>query len=229
MGTVPVVNKRSGPHGASRTGHCAGATAVSHRAVQRAVHCHARVAHCKPDSLPPVRQGRLRLRSARYVPTHPRRRQGRPMVLSTVSHNLQPAARLSALAPRRYAARGGARCGAARTPRRGGGSEPTSLLRSKPTPSRSESAVRWVHRRARLVHAGLRSIIGLLPEVLAGIEPTVTAVRLHLNLLPVLGLVREIAAAHLHALPPPLGFGPRPQRRWSRPEHLQQSMGPDPP
>lgn len=92
-----------------------------------------------------------------------------------------------------------------------------------------ESAVRWVHRRAQLVHAGLRSIIGLLPEVLAGIEPTVTAVRLHLNLLPVLGLVRELAAAHLHALPPPLGFGPRPQRRWTRPEHLQQSMGPDPP
>jgi len=92
-----------------------------------------------------------------------------------------------------------------------------------------ESAVRWVHRRAQSVHAGLRSIIGLLPEALAGIEPTVTAVRLHLNLLPVLGLVREIAAAHLHALPPPLGFGPRPQRRWIRPEHLQQSMGPDPP
>jgi hypothetical protein len=92
-----------------------------------------------------------------------------------------------------------------------------------------ESAVRWVHRRTQLVHAGLRSIIGLLPEVLAGIEPTVTAVRLHLNLLPVLGLVREIAAAYLHALPPPLGFGPRPQRRWIRPEHLQQSMGPDPP
>jgi len=92
-----------------------------------------------------------------------------------------------------------------------------------------ESAVRWVHRRTQLVHAGLRSIIGLLPEVLAGIEPSVTAVRLHLNRLPVLGLVREIAAAHLHALPPPLGFGPRPQRRWTRPEHLQQSMGPDPP
>jgi hypothetical protein len=92
-----------------------------------------------------------------------------------------------------------------------------------------ESAVRWAHRRAQAVHAGLRSIIGLLPEVLAGIEPTVTAVRLHLNLLPVLGLVREIAAAHLHALPPPLGFGPRPQRRGTRPEHLQQSMGPDPP
>jgi hypothetical protein len=92
-----------------------------------------------------------------------------------------------------------------------------------------ESAIRWVHRRAQLVHAGLRSIFGLLPEVLAGIEPTVTAVRLHLNTLPVLGLVREIAAAHLHALPPPLGFGPRPQRRGTRPEHLQQSMGPDPP
>jgi hypothetical protein len=92
-----------------------------------------------------------------------------------------------------------------------------------------ESAVRWVRRRARSVHAGLRCLVGLIPKIFTGIEPTVTALRLHLSALPVLGLLREIAAAHLHALPPPLGFGPRPQRRWIRPEHLHQSTGPDPP
>jgi hypothetical protein len=91
------------------------------------------------------------------------------------------------------------------------------------------SAVRWVRRRSRLVHAGLRGVIGLLPDLFAGIEPTVTAVRAHLGALLVLGLVRGIAAAHLHTLPPPLGFGPRPERRWTRPAHLHHSTGPDPP
>ena len=91
------------------------------------------------------------------------------------------------------------------------------------------SAVRWVRRRSRLVHAGLRGVIGLFPQLFAGIEPTVTAARAHLGTLFVLGLLREIAAAHLHALPPPLGFGPRPKRRWTRPAHLHHSTGPDPP
>lgn len=91
------------------------------------------------------------------------------------------------------------------------------------------SATRWVRRRARLVHAGLLALIGLIPALFTGVEPTVTAVRAHLSALPVLTLVREIAAAHLQALPPPLGFGPRPQRRGHRPGHFQHSMGPDPP
>lgn len=91
------------------------------------------------------------------------------------------------------------------------------------------SAVRWVRRRTRSVHAGLRGVIGLLPDLFAGIEPTVTAARAHLGTVFVLGLLREIAAAHLHALPPPLGFGPRPQRRWAQPARFHHSTGPDPP
>ncbi len=90
-------------------------------------------------------------------------------------------------------------------------------------------AVRWVRRRSRLVHAGLRGVIGLFPELLAGIEPTVTAVRVRLGVLLALGPLRRIAAAHLHALPPPLGFGPRPRCRWTRPRHLHHSTGTDPP
>lgn len=91
------------------------------------------------------------------------------------------------------------------------------------------SAVRWVRQRTRLVHAGLRGVIGVLPDLFAGVEPTVTAARAHLGALFVLGRIREIAAAHLHALPPPLGFGPRPQQRGTRPAHLHHSTGPDPP
>lgn len=106
-----------------------------------------------------------------------------------------------------------------------------NLLRSPEEPDAVTlvSAVRWVRRRSRLVHAGLRGVFGLLPQLFAGIEPTVTAARAHLGALFVLGLLREIAAAHLHALPPPLGFGPRPQRRGTRPARLHHSTGPDPP
>jgi hypothetical protein len=91
------------------------------------------------------------------------------------------------------------------------------------------SAVRWVRRRSRLVHAGLRSLIGLFPELFVGIEPTVMAVRVRLGVLLALEPLRQIAASHLHALPSPLGFGPRPQRRWIRPGYRHHSTGPDPP
>ena len=91
------------------------------------------------------------------------------------------------------------------------------------------SATRWVQRRERIVHAGLLALIGLLPEVFTGVDPTVEAMRKLLGMLPVLGLLREIAAAHLHVLPPALGFGPRPQRRGNRRGLFQHSMGPDPP
>jgi hypothetical protein len=91
-------------------------------------------------------------------------------------------------------------------------------------------AMRWLRRRVQLVHAGLAAAIGLLPGLLAGCEPTVTSVR------PALGagsaLVRlraEVAPSHLAAMPPPLGFGPRPLRRRALSTALQQDPGPDPP
>ena len=93
----------------------------------------------------------------------------------------------------------------------------------------SISAIRWVRRRVRLVHAALSALLGLIPELFANPEPTVSSVRTRLNVLPVLGLVREISAAYLHVLPPPLGFGPRPQRRWITPRRRQHSTGTDPP
>jgi hypothetical protein len=42
-------------------------------------------------------------------------------------------------------------------------------------------------------------------------------------------VLRFAAAVHLHVLPPPLGFGPRPARRWHRRPGVQHEAGPDPP
>jgi hypothetical protein len=90
-------------------------------------------------------------------------------------------------------------------------------------------ALRWLRRRKQLVRAGLAAVIGLLPELLAGCEPTVSSVRSALGAEVALVCLRERAAQHLGALPSPLGFGPRPLRRRPSPTALQQEAGPDPP
>lgn len=90
-------------------------------------------------------------------------------------------------------------------------------------------AVRWVGRRSRLVRAALVSIVGLLPALLAGCQPTILAFRARLGVEEVLPRLRELAAAHLAQLPPPLGFGPRPMPRNRGGRQLQQGTGPDPP
>jgi len=74
-------------------------------------------------------------------------------------------------------------------------------------------ALRWIRRRAQLVHAGLAAAIGLLPTLLVGYKPTVTSVRLALGAEVALVRLRLELLPHLAALPPPLGFGPRPWRR----------------
>ena len=90
-------------------------------------------------------------------------------------------------------------------------------------------ALRWLRRRIRLVHAGLAAAIGLLPGPLAGCTPTVTSIRSALGTEAALVCLRGLAAPHLAALPPPLGFGPRPLRRRPSSTALQQEAGPDPP
>lgn len=90
-------------------------------------------------------------------------------------------------------------------------------------------ALRWLRRRTRLVHAGLAAAIGLLPGLLAGCKPTVTSVRSALGAEIALVCLRGATAGHLTNLPPPLGFGPRPQRRRPSSTALQQKTGPDPP
>lgn len=90
-------------------------------------------------------------------------------------------------------------------------------------------ALRWVRRRRRLVRAGLSAVIGLLPGLLAGREPTVASIRSAVGAELALVCLRAAAASHLAALPPPLGFGPRPARRRPSPTAAQQEAGPDPP
>ncbi len=90
-------------------------------------------------------------------------------------------------------------------------------------------ALRWTRRRVRFVHAGLAAAIGLLPGLLAGCKPTVGSVRSTLGVVSVLVFLRWALAAHLGALPPPLGFGPRPLRRRPSSTAIQQDPGPDPP
>ncbi len=90
-------------------------------------------------------------------------------------------------------------------------------------------AVRWLRRRVQLVRAGLAAI-GLLSGLLAGCEPTVTSVRSALGVESALVRLRLLVSPpHLAALPPPLGFGPRPLRRRASPTALQQEARPDPP
>lgn len=90
-------------------------------------------------------------------------------------------------------------------------------------------AVRWLRRRIRGVHASLSSLIGLLDELPAGVQPTITSFSGAFGSSSVLVRLREIATPHLHALPPPLGFGPRPAPRRRRVPPPQHEVGPDPP
>lgn len=90
-------------------------------------------------------------------------------------------------------------------------------------------ALRWLRRRVRLVGAGLSAAIGLLPGLLAGCEPTVPSIRSALGAEVALVRLRFELTPHLGALPPPLGFGPRPTRRRPSPTAVQQEAGPDPP
>jgi hypothetical protein len=91
------------------------------------------------------------------------------------------------------------------------------------------SAVRWVRRRVRGVHAALGCLVGLMPALFAGCEPSVHAFREALGVAWVLPVLREKAEPYLAQLPPPLGFGPQPMRRLLRPGAGQHYSGPDPP
>lgn len=90
-------------------------------------------------------------------------------------------------------------------------------------------ALRWLRRRVRLVGAGLAAAIGLLPTLLVGCKPTVTSVRSALGAQSALVRLRLELTPYLAALPPPLGFGPRPERRRSAKSGTPQDSGPDPP
>ena len=91
------------------------------------------------------------------------------------------------------------------------------------------SALRWLRRRVKAVHAALVIVLGLLPEMFLGCSPTVSDFRQCLQTPVCLVQLRALAAAFLGQLPAPLGFGPRYLSRGERQRADQQSLGPDPP
>jgi hypothetical protein len=84
-------------------------------------------------------------------------------------------------------------------------------------------------RRVRLVQAALITLLGLRPDLFAGFESTVSFFRARLGSEHVLVSLREQASGHLAGLPPPFGFGPRPQRRGDHRHRFQHETGSDPP
>lgn len=90
------------------------------------------------------------------------------------------------------------------------------------------SALRWLRRRVTLVRAALLGAITLVPE-LWQCAPTIATVRERLGVVEALRALRGVAAAHLGALPPPLGFGARVSKRATRAKPHPHETGPDPP
>lgn len=91
------------------------------------------------------------------------------------------------------------------------------------------AAVRWLRRRRTLLRHLFSVLRGLLPKLLADCLPQVGVFRRRLGCDCALVRLRAIAAPWLDVLPPPLGFGPRPERRGDSQTPHQHSTGPDPP
>jgi len=90
-------------------------------------------------------------------------------------------------------------------------------------------ALRWIRRRLQAVYLALQLLRGLMPELFTTAWPTLRGFRACLGVEVALLALREVAAAHLHTLPPPLGFRPPPARGGDPPGYFQHRMGPDPP
>jgi hypothetical protein len=88
------------------------------------------------------------------------------------------------------------------------------------------SAVRWIRRRLTPVRGALLTVVTLLPDLFAG-DARVAAVRVALATSSALVALRTHAAPHLAALPTPLGFRPRGNRRDGPPAVTPHDMGAD--
>lgn len=88
--------------------------------------------------------------------------------------------------------------------------------------------LRWLGRRRRGVRAAVLALATAMPGRL-GTVAEVGAVRLVLGTERALVALREIGSDRLHALGPPVGFGPPCVRRGQRGSRVQHETGPDPP
>ena len=89
--------------------------------------------------------------------------------------------------------------------------------------------LRWMRRRVVFVRAALSILIELLPSLFAGCTPSISSFRSTLCLEPILPELRGRASLYLNILPPPVGFGPCPERKKFKKNHFQHKTGTDPP
>jgi len=87
-------------------------------------------------------------------------------------------------------------------------------------------ALRWLRRRRGGVRAAVLALVTAMPGRL-GTVAEVGAIRSVLGTERALVALREIGAAHLHALPHPVGFCPSRARRAEGEPPLQHETGPD--
>ncbi len=93
----------------------------------------------------------------------------------------------------------------------------------------TQGGLRWLRRRAAWVAVTLLALKGLRPDLFAGAQPNLDDFRRVLEVERVLPHLREVAGAQLAALPPPVGFGPRPAGGDTGRRRAQQGTGADPP
>ncbi len=86
------------------------------------------------------------------------------------------------------------------------------------------NALRWIRQRLACVKAALILLIKFFPELFADCSPSISNFRSTLEVDYVLPKLRDLAEAHLYALPAPLGLALN-----IPPKTLQHQTGSDPP
>ena len=89
--------------------------------------------------------------------------------------------------------------------------------------------LRWIRRRVKLVQTALSMLIELMPSIVSGCDPTICSFRSTLCVELVLPELRRRASIYLYLLPPPVGFGPRAEKKKFKKNHFQHKTGTDPP
>lgn len=92
-----------------------------------------------------------------------------------------------------------------------------------------QGALRWLRRRVMAVTVALLALKGLRPDLLAGREPSLSALRAVLGIAEVLPAMRELAGRQVTSVPRPVGLGHRLGRGEAGKDTVQQRTGPDPP
>jgi len=88
--------------------------------------------------------------------------------------------------------------------------------------------LRWIRRRLFLIRTTLTLLTKFLP-ILQNCRPDISSFKAALGVEYVLPWLRMSAGPYLYVLPPPVGFGPRPQRKKGKKKSFQQKTGTDPP